>query len=352
VNKGGTVHFKVSTTASLFQMNVYRMGYYGGMAPGEWRPISNVTGKSQAACLTNATTHLVDCGNWTESTTWTVPATAVSGIYFAKLTRTDTGGSSHIVFIVRDDASTSDLLLQTSDTHGRPITNTGVQHVSGNTRARFQSELQPPVCHSRTGHRLRDVQLGVLCRIPDGALGSNPMDTMSLTSPCGRRSQWCADQEPQSVPLVGHDEYWSGIQRTNVEAARAAGVHLAFFSGNELFWKTRFESSIDGSNTAHRTLVTYKETHADAVIDPLDPPTWTGTWQDPRFSPPADGGRPGNSLSGQFFSVNRGTAPIKVPSIYSQLRFWRNTAVAQLASGQVTTLATDTLGYEWDQDGR
>ena len=46
---------------------------------------------------------------------------------------------------------------------------------------------------------------------------------------------------------VGHDEYWSGGQRANVEAARNAGVHLAFFSGNEVFWKTRWETSIDGS---------------------------------------------------------------------------------------------------------
>ena len=45
---------------------------------------------------------------------------------------------------------------------------------------------------------------------------------------------------------VGHDEYWSGAQRANVEAARDAGVHLAFFSGNEVFWKTRWENSIDG----------------------------------------------------------------------------------------------------------
>ena len=67
---------------------------------------------------------------------------------------------------------------------------------------------------------------------------------------------------------VGHDEYWSGAQRANVEAARDAGVHLAFFSGNEVFWKTRWENSIDGSDTPYRTLVTYKETHANAKIDP------------------------------------------------------------------------------------
>ncbi len=108
----------------------------------------------------------------------------------------------------------------------------------------------------------------------------------------------------RSSCTAGHDEYWSGQQRTNVTAARDAGVNLAFFSGNEVFWKTRCEPSIDGSNTANRTLVTYKETHYDAPIDPQDPPTWTGAWMDPRFSPPADGGQPQNALTGQLFAVN------------------------------------------------
>ena len=151
---------------------------------------------------------------------------------------------------------------------------------------------------------------------------------------------------------TGHDEYWSGQQRANVEAARGAGVNLAFFSGNEVFWKTRFESSIDGSNTPSRTLVAYKETHYDTTTDPQDPPTWTGTWMDPRFSPPGDGGKPQNALTGQLFAVNSGTTDITVPSQYSKLRFWRNTRVASLASGQSTTLdsGAGTLGYEWDVD--
>ena len=104
---------------------------------------------------------------------------------------------------------------------------------------------------------------------------------------------------------VGHDEYWSGSQRANVEAARDAGVNLAFFSGNEIFWKTRWEDSIDGSATDHRTLVCYKETHANEPIDPEDRVPGPGTWRDPRFSPPADGGRPENALSGTIFSRQR-----------------------------------------------
>ncbi len=41
---------------------------------------------------------------------------------------------------------------------------------------------------------------------------------------------------------VGHDEYWSGAQRANVEAARDAGVNLQFLSGNEVYWRTRYEA--------------------------------------------------------------------------------------------------------------
>src|ERR1019366_8949685 len=132
---------------------------------------------------------------------------------------------------------------------------------------------------------------------------------------------------------------------------REAGVNLAFFSANELFWKTRWGPSIDGTETPYRTLTTYKETHFEGPVDPKDPPTWTGAWRDPR-SPHANGGKPENALSGQQFEVNSGSAEITVPSQYSKLRMWRNTAVASLKAGQTLTLApeADTLGYEWDED--
>ena len=130
---------------------------------------------------------------------------------------------------------------------------------------------------------------------------------------------------------------------------RDAGVNLAFFGGNSMFWKTRWENSIDGSGTPYRTLVTYKETKEGAKIDPN--PAWTGTWMDPRLSPPSDGGRPQNALMGTNFTVNgiRDDA-IKVPAADGKLRFWRNTSIASLAANQTATLPTGTLGYEWDSD--
>ena len=57
-------------------------------------------------------------------------------------------------------------------------------------------------------------------------------------------------------------------------------------------------------------------------------------------------------MTGQLFLVNSGTTDIQVPAQYAKLRFWRNTALANLAPGEVATLApgAGTLGYEWDED--
>ena len=101
-------------------------------------------------------------------------------------------------------------------------------------------------------------------------LEANGYDVSYTTGVDTARDAGTCIQNHKVFLSVGHDEYWSGAQRANVEAARDAGVNLAFFSGNEVFWKTRWEPSIDGSNTDYRTLVSYKETHANA---PIDPPT-------------------------------------------------------------------------------
>jgi N,N-dimethylformamidase beta subunit-like protein/uncharacterized protein DUF4082/Big-like domain-containing protein len=354
VNKGDTISFKVTTTAASFSINIYRLGYYQGNGARKVATISGVTGRNQPACLTDSTTGLYDCGNWSVSSSWTVPTTAVSGIYIARIARTDTGGASHIPFVVRDDAAQADIVLQTADTtwqaynqygghsvylgtptrgykvsYNRPFATRGQSSGYGTSNYLFYAEYPAVRWLESNGYNVK-YQSGV---------DTDRFGT-SLTGVA----------KPKLLMTVGHDEYWSEGMRDAVEAARGAGVNIAMFTGNEVFWKTRWEASIDGSATPYRTLVTYKETHENKVFDPADPPTWTGTWRDPRFSPPADGNRPENSLTGQLFTVNRGTAAITVPGTYAPLRFWRNTAVAALAPNQSLTLAQDTLGYEWDED--
>ena len=352
VNQGQTVRFKIKTVATAYRLDIYRMGYYGGMGARRVDTVlpSVPLPQTQPACLTAASTGLIDCGNWGESAAWTVPSDATSGIYFAVPIREDgTPGASHIVFVVRDDNGASDLLFQTSDTTWQAYNDYGGNSLyTGSPAGRaYKVSYNRPFNTRGTLYKRSFVFAAEYPMVR--WLEANGYN-VSYFSDVDSDRRGAEILKHQVFLSVGHDEYWSAGQRANVEAARDAGVHLAFFSGNSIFWKTRWENSIGGSVTPYRTLVSYKETHANAKIDPLSN-VWTGTWRDPRFSPPADGGYPENALKGTIFTVNgpREDA-ITVPESYGRLRFWRNTSVATLAAGQVATLPLGTLGYEWDED--
>jgi hypothetical protein len=123
VNEGQTESFKIDTPAASYHIDILRVGYYQGdgariVAKG-LLPTATLP-QTQPACLNDsaAPTGLIDCGNWAVSASWTVPSDAVSGLYLAHLVRDDTGGGSLIPFVVRNDASHSDILVQT-DERGR-----------------------------------------------------------------------------------------------------------------------------------------------------------------------------------------------------------------------------------------
>jgi len=350
VNRGTTVSFKVNTAAANYRFDIYRMGYYGGTGARRVATVQPTATLPQAqpACLTEPATGLIDCGNWSVSGSWAVPANATSGIYFAKLVRADTAGASHILFVVRDDASSSDLLFQTSDTTWQAYNNYGGSslYTGGPVGRAYKVSYNRPF-NTRAVDGGQDWLFSAEYPMVRWLEANGYHVTYTTGVDSDRLGNLIANH--RVFLSVGHDEYWSAAQRANVEAARNAGVNLAFFSGNEVFWKTRWENSIDASATAYRTLVSYKETHANAKIDPT--PIWTGTWRDPRFSPPADGGRPENALTGTLFMVNDGaTTSIRVPAEDGRMRFWRNTSVATLAAGTSATLPNGTLGYEWDVD--
>jgi Domain of unknown function (DUF4082)/Fibronectin type III domain/Mo-co oxidoreductase dimerisation domain len=367
VNVGQTESFKINTPSTAYHIDILRLGYYGGdgarKVASDIQPTATLP-QTQPSCLTDSSTGLIDCGNWSVSASWTVPADAVSGVYIAHLVRDDSadpGGDSQIPFVVRNDASHSDILVATSDATWEAYNDYGGNSLYTCTVACPPGNpLAYKAAYAVSYNRPFDGSFAT-----DGGssyLWYAEYQMIEFLEQNGYDVSYTADPNVDASGSLllnhkvfltsGHDEYWSAGERANVEAARDAGVNLAFFTGNEIFWKTRWAASSDGSSTPYRTLITYKETHFNAVVDPSDPPTWTGAWSDPRFSPPADGGDPANALSGQEFDINAGTADIQVPSQYSKLRIWRNTAVANLSPGQTLTLApgTGTLGYEWDYD--
>lgn len=364
VNLGGTINFKLQTPASSYVIDIYRLGYYGGDGARWITSLTpNITvSQNQPACATNNATGLVDCSDWGVSASWAVPTNLVSGVYFAHIYRTDgTSDSNQIPFVVRNDASHSDIVFKTddetweaynawggyslyagkaTDTLGRPTSlDPGRAEQVGYDRP-FSTRFGTPYGQDFFFY----AEFPTIEFLEENGYDVSYIDQGTLSSPQGAS----LIEQHTVLMAAGHDEYWSAPEMANITAARNAGVNTAFFTGNEAYWETRWAPDAAGEND--RTLVTYKESLNSAPSDPNDPSTWTGSWDDPRFSPPADGGQPQNALTGQLWTVNAGTSALTVPYLDAGLRFWRNTSVAGLSPGQTATLAPETLGYEWDQD--
>ncbi len=351
VNVGKKIDFKIDTNARAYTIDIYRTGYYGGDGA---RKIASVSPsatlpQSQPQCITDTTTYLYDCGNWAVSASWTVPSDAVSGVYIAKLTRTDNTDNSHITFIVRDDSSQSDVVFQTSDPTWEAYNTYGGSDFyagGGNNGRAYKISYNRPF-NTRSGVTSRDFYMSseyATVRFME----KNGYDVSYLAGVDSDRNG-ALIKNHKVFMSVGHDEYVSKAQRANIESARDAGVNLMFLSGNEVYWKTRYEASADASNTAYRTLTSYKETWSNAKIDPSD--EWTGTWRDPRFAPKdKGGGMPENGLTGTIFMSNYTDLPVTVSAAEGKLRLWRNSGLQSMSSGQTTALAPHTVGYESDED--
>src|SRR5262249_6595196 len=311
VNAGDPISFKINTSASSYTIDIYRLGYYlgaGATVPDGARKVATISPsaalpQAQPACDGSDTASgLYDCGNWAVSASWTVPASAVSGIYLAKLTRTDGvpagTGSSHIPFVVRNDARKADIIVQTSDTtwqayntyggasvycapSGRGISNAGIAYESIQCPNRGAKVSYNRPFDTRTNNSqsyLFNAEYPMVRWLEANGydvkyISGVDTDRLENGQPTAALKILTGTNKPKIFMSSGHDEYWSAAQRASVEAARDAGVNLAFFSGNEMFWKIRYDAASD-----YRTLIGYKETLSNSGSGvPAVDGIWTGS---------------------------------------------------------------------------
>lgn len=357
-NLGGQVDFKINnhTGNPNYQINIYRLGYYNGDGARLITTIQHQAATSviQPNPLTDPSTGLVDAGNWSVTDSWSVPSDLVSGVYIANVV--DGTQVFQIPFVIRDDSSHSDIVFQTDDQTWQAYNGWGGADVYGGNGpgyggAAYAVSYNRPIT-TRDGSG--GGEAGTSNDMVFGAeypaiqwLEQNGYD-VSYISGIDAATNGALLLNHRVYMEAGHDEYWTNSQVANVQAAAHAGVNLVFLSGNEIYWQTRLAPSIDGSDTANRTLITYKDTHANAVIDPTG--TATGSYLDARFASSGGmSGVPSNALTGTLFQVDSERADIiNIPYDMTQLRFWRGTAVANTAPGQTASLVPNLLGYEWD----
>ncbi len=296
VNHGGSIDFYVTTTAPSFTIDIFRTGYYQGIGARLIESLGSFPGHHQAIPNPDPVTGMIACTNWTKTTTLQIPSTWVTGVYLAKLT-TSTGNSSFIFFVVRDDSSTADLVFQTSvttyeayNTWGgtslyNNLTNGQIYPYPHATKVSFDRPFNPGDSNG-AGHYFFYEYKFVYWLESQGynVTYTTDVDTDLNTTPLTNHKGFLS---------VGHDEYWSANMRNNVQNAINAGVNVAFFSANDMYWQIRFEPNAAG--VPDRVMVGYKD-FADSGPAPGPDPELgvnnsivTTNWRDPVVNQPENG---------------------------------------------------------------
>ncbi|MGB9150687.1 MAG: N,N-dimethylformamidase beta subunit family domain-containing protein [Burkholderiales bacterium] len=280
VARGGTINFYVHTVSKSYTLDVYRVGWYGGVGGRlihsgiSTEGTKNLPGIQQPSCPTvDKATSLLEC-NWKVSHTLNVPDNPsdqtdwASGYYLVKLTSSD-GKQSYIPFVVRDDNRNADLMMQAAVTTYQAYNNWGYDAGSpfdpnpgwslydynskGNERA-FKVSFNRPYSNILSSHgagqffAFEIYMLRFLEKEGYDVVYSTNIDTHNSSHQLRRYKAFLS---------VGHDEYWTKQMRDAIQAARDLGVNLGFFGANMGYWQIRLEPSIvDG--TPDRTIVSYK----------------------------------------------------------------------------------------------
>ncbi len=346
VNKGGSINFHVTVRpAQSYTIDVFRMGWYQGKGGRLLQHIGPLNGVQQAVCPTNATTGLIECG-WPSSYTLAVPSTWTSGVYLALLTNA-AGFQNYIPFVVRDDNRPAGLLYQQSVTTYQAYNNYpadgqtgkslydsdsyGANTVAGSRRA-VKVSFERPYSDYGDGQFLRFEVYFIRWLEKSGYDVS--YSTNVDTHAAGARLL-----NYKGFLSVGHDEYWSKGMYDAAEAARDAGVSLAFFGANAVYWQIRFEPSVI-TGASNRVIVCYKS----ATTDPVTGPTKTVTWRDPIVN------RPEQGLIGiqytTYFDPVQFSATTNFPYVVSNSSHW----VFEGTGFQNGNSVPGIVGYEIDRE--
>jgi hypothetical protein len=192
---------------------------------------------------------LVDCGNWGVSATWNVPSTVVSGVYFARIYRTDgTSGANQIPFVVTDNSSHSGIVFMTSDETWQAYNDwggysnyVGAAGQPASNAVSFNRPYPPPGAGEMMFGAVPVVIAAERWHLPlayytDVDLARRPN---ALTG-------------ASAYVSMGHDEYWTQSMRNRVAEARQDGTNLAFLGANTMFWRVRLTKA-GRLMTAYRT---------------------------------------------------------------------------------------------------
>ena len=339
-NKGQSISVHVTVNpAQTFTMDIYRMGWYQGLGGRFMQRVGPLNGVRQFACPRDASTGLIECA-WTSSYTLNVPSSWTSGVFLAQLTNAQ-GYPNYVTFVVRDDARRANVLYQQSVTTYQAYNNYPNDGATGTSIYDYNSSVPNTMTGSPRATK-------VSFNRPYNQDGSGQFLSYEYyfvrwLERSGYDVAYSTDLDThqngarllnyRAFLSVGHDEYWSKAMYDAAEQARDAGINLAFFEANAVYWQVRFEPS-PVSGVADRVMVSYK----DQAIDPVQGPTTTVLWRDPLPN------RPEQRLIGVQFAADHPVDNPNFPYIVSNSSNWVYAGTGLIDGSQIPGI----VGYEID----
>ena len=256
VAAGETIEIKVSTDpATPFQIELFRMGYYGGAGArlvGTYGPFDGTPQPTPEV----GPQRLREC-HWKTSLELTIPTDWLSGVYLGRLTtQTDLEGTgyyqSFVIFIVRDQRR-ADLLFQCSDNTWQAY-NQWPDGYSLYTDPRAAHAPDVAVSFDRPyGKYPQLVEAPHTIGTGEFLLWEYPLcywlekhgydvtyvsNSDILTAEAAARGQVFLS--------IGHDEYWDLRQYAALTESVKRGTNLLFLSANVAYMMSPFTPSSDG----------------------------------------------------------------------------------------------------------
>ena len=252
---GETLSVFVSTDpASRYQLDVYRMGYYGGTGARKVATYGPLEGKPQPVPPIGEK-RLREC-QWEPSLEITIPDDWPSGVYLGKLTTLPDEGQpywqSYVIFIVKDDRP-ADLLFQCSDNTWQAYNRWPVNE---------SLYTHPDGAHSGGVAASFDRPYGKYCQIYDHPLSIGSGEFLLWEFPLcywleqqGYDVTYCSNADIRSASditrsrcflSIGHDEYWDLRQYHAMKDAIDQGANVLWLSANCVYMVSEFSPSSSG----------------------------------------------------------------------------------------------------------
>jgi hypothetical protein len=269
--------FVSTNPESKYNLDIYRMGYYGGKGGRLMRSFAGLQGKMQITPAADPKTNFFEC-KWDTAVSFVVPEEWRSGLYLGKLTTLNDSSMAYVVFIVKDDRP-ADFIFQCSDITWQAYNRWPQWHS-------MYDEGQKPWSNTNGARISFDRPYGLY-------VNNLPSDFNPLSNGGGEFLLWefplafwmekngydvsyISNTDTHSeLPLllrgkaflsVGHDEYWTPQMFDHVTTARNKGVDLLFLSGNSVDGTVYLDPSTDGRPTRVTGRLPQREFHNEQEL--------------------------------------------------------------------------------------